>query len=235
MRVGLALAALALAFPAQAQRAVQPIIGVKRTVEALAFDPGLFFKWSWADKVRIRYRGDDWGWPVYSIAVQNGCEDEKAPLPACTERRVARMVRAPIGPRGTERPRWRGTDLVERIFRSGARSERAIKAQLDKAGLEWLEADLQACPGAMAMLASAEAAQWGPYTRPPRPDGAIVVTLHADTIEVGFEVPDGRVTWSGLGREGTPARWAYDFAALLEPCWKPAPAPTPWRRIPATY
>jgi hypothetical protein len=207
---------------------------VKRTVETLAFDPSTFFRWSWADKVRIRYRGDDWGWPVYSIAIQDGCEDENAPRPACTQRRIARMVRAPLGPRGSERPRWRGMDLIERIFRSGARGDQAVRKQLDKAGLEWLEADLQACPGAMAALARADAARWGPYTPPKRPDDGIVVTFHADTIEVGFEVPDGRVTWSGLPNEGTPARWASDLAALLEPCWRSVTAPTPWRRIPAT-
>jgi len=233
MRMGLALVALALAFPAQAQRAEQPIIGVKRTVEALAFYPSHFFEWGWADKVRIRYRGDDWGWPVYSIAVQNGCEDEKAPRPACTDRRIARMARAPIGPQGTGRPRWRGSDLVARIFKSGARGDRAIKAQLDRAGIEWLEADLQSCPGAMDMLARAETLRWGPYERPPNPDGSIVVSMHSDSVEVGFEVPDGRVTWRGLGPEGTPARWANDFATVLEPCWKPATAPTPWRRVPA--
>jgi hypothetical protein len=235
MRLGLTIAALLLAVPVHAQGSAGsnvPIELMKERVAALAFDPWGFFEWPHGNLVNIRYRGDDWGWPVYSIAIQNGCEDEQAPHPACRDRRIARMVRAPVGPRGAERPRWRGADLVSRIFATGAATDDAIRAQLDDAGIEWLEADLQSCPGAMVLLGRAEAVQWAPR-KPPKRD-EIVVTLHADTIEVGFDAFDGRVSWSGPPYDGTPSRWAIDFAAQIEPCWRPAKAPTPWRRVPAT-
>lgn len=235
MRQGFVVAALLFTLPAQAQDSAEShaaTLKMRDRVDAIAFDPYGLFAWGPTNLLNIRYRGDDWRWPVYSIAIQNGCESDQAPRPACRERRIARMVRAPIGPRGTERPRWRGADLVSRIRASGATSDDAIKDQLDKAGIEWLEADLQTCPGAMEMLRRAEDVRWGPRQPPKRDD--IVITLHADTIEVGFDVFDGRVTWSGPMHDGTPARWAHDFATLLEPCWRPGTAPTPWRRVRAT-
>ena len=230
MRLGLTIGALMVAMPAQAQ-VREPWLGVLNTVKAIAFDPGGFFERPDANLVGIRYTGDDYGWPVYSIAVRSGCRSADEPRPACYNQRIARMVRAPIGEHGAERARWRGSDLINRIVEAGATSEGAIKDQLDKVGVEWLEAELQTCSGAIEMLTRAEQARWGPYTPPPNPNGPIIVSMHADQMEVDFRVRDGRVDWRGTMHAGTAGRWADDFAKLIEPCWHPASVPTPWRRV----
>jgi hypothetical protein len=224
MRRGLTIAALMIALPAAAQsnREFDEIRRVKGMVESLAFDPATFFdqRGAWAS-IHIRQRGSDWGWPVYSIAIVDGCVVNDAPYPACIHQRLARMVRVPGA---------RGDSLVRGIRKTGAKRYAQVRTALGKAGLEWLEADLQACPGAMAALGKASAARWGPY-KDSNGNVLFVMVSHADMIEVSHTVPEGEVTWRGPALEGTPAAWANDLATALEPCWKPATAPAPWRRV----
>lgn len=106
MRIA-AVALLAMAFPAQAQTVWSPD-EVRRQVAAIAFDPSRFFDHDAEirDTIRISYAGDDQAWPVYSIAIRNRCEPGAA-APGCQHRHIARMLRAPAPPAGTERPRWR--------------------------------------------------------------------------------------------------------------------------------
>lgn len=221
MRWGLMIAALFLALPAQAQSDpdFDEKTRVKNLVEWLAFDPDLFFgSPNYFNAIRIRSSFESW--PIYSIAIVDGCAVKGAPRPACADQRLARMVRAPIGARGN--------NLVAAIRKTGARDEVQISVALDKAGLEWLEADLVACPGAMAVVGKASAVPWGPYN-----DRNTVFRMasHAEMIEVLFSVSDGDMIWRGAVFDGTPSAWAKDLATVLEPCWKPARAPAPWRRV----
>ena len=56
------------------------------------------------------------------------------------------------------------------------------------------------------------------------------MVLHADTVKVEFPDFLRRATYHGYIAEGTPAEWATKLAAVLEPCWKPAPADArPWK------
>ncbi len=201
---------------------------IRDQVAALAFDPGRFFDGSpeQFDKLTIIYTGDDRGWPVYSIAVREGCFATPVRGQRCFERRV-RMVRAPATP-DMVRPRQRGSFLIQRL---AGRGNVPINAALDRAGLEWMESDLDQCPAADAVLRSAGEIEWvARQTYARRPGEFPNIVLHADNIEVTFRTFARRATYSGYIAEGSPAPWAVRFAEALEPCWRPATAPAPWRR-----
>lgn len=201
---------------------------IRNQVAAIAFDPRRFFAGSRGqfDKLTVTYTGDDRGWPVYSIAVREGCFSTPVRGQRCFAR-LARMVRAPAPP-GTLRPRQRGSFLIQRLAERGAIS---ISAALDGAGLEWMESDLDQCPAADAVLRSAGQIEWvARQTYAPRPGELPNIVLHADNVEVTFHSFARRATYSGYVAEGSPASWAVRFAEALEPCWRPATAPAPWRR-----
>lgn len=202
-------------------------------VTELAFDPARMFDapGGFGDLVRIAYRGDDWGWPVYAITIRNGCPVGK-PEPGCQARRRARMVRAPVPPQGAERPRWRGEALVDRMWRKKLTKPAEIAGELDRSGLDWVEAELDTCPGAMAALAKATELQWiraHAVVPDPAPDLDDLV-LHADKVRVEFPFYSRQATYDGYVAPGSPGEWATRLAAVLEPCWKPLAEPPPWRR-----
>lgn len=237
-RLVLSLMLACLARPVLAQDGARPsITDLRGPVQALAFDPTTFFPSPHvADRsiIRILYTGDDYGWPVYAIAVAEGCVDaEDLRRDHCGSRLRARMVRAPAPP-GMERPRERGAYLLGRLADRGATSAPLIRAALDDLGTEWLEADLRTCAGAVAALGRASQARWTPnaVTRfdhaPTVVDYLEGLTLHADVIRVEFQQHFRRSTYIGDVGEGTPAGWANDLAAVIEPCWRPASALPPW-------
>ena len=106
---------VALSSPAWTQARTRPeIIGrVRDRVWDLAFDPNRYFVSEYGDEqvieeiITIAYTGDDYAWPVYSIAIAEGCLEGEGNGPACGARLTARMVRAPAPPDMT-RPRHRG-------------------------------------------------------------------------------------------------------------------------------
>lgn len=203
------------------------VVDVRRDVTDLAFDPARFFD-AGPDLVRMAYRGDDHGWPVWSIAIRTGCLPG-APREGCGERRLARMVRARL-PQGAERPRQRGVALVTDITGRKPADAAAVAAALDTAGVEWLEADLATCPGALEALAGAGNTRWVPDGIAPAPGQDIAIVLHADRIRVEFPDHLRAATYDGWIAPGSPAEWANRFARLIEPCWKTAAAPPPWRK-----
>jgi hypothetical protein len=157
MRV-LGFAVLALLLPATAQVQVQAqdqdqvqaqqrdFEALKQRVTDVAFDPDSFFgtQGQYFRIATIRYRGDDWRFPVYAIAISNGCILGREP--GCDARRIARMVRGTeaVPP---ERPRWRGSALIGRLGKLGSLDGPGLAKALD-ANVDWLEADLDSCPGA---------------------------------------------------------------------------------------
>lgn len=77
-------------------------------MQQLAFDPVKFFPSQYVKDhsgVRISDTGDDYGWPVYAIAVTEGCIPwENNPRDQCGSRLRARLVRAPAPPEGSRLP-----------------------------------------------------------------------------------------------------------------------------------
>lgn len=180
--------------------------------------------------IRIVYTGDDWAWPVYSIAIAEGCLEAETFSPACTSRLTARMVRSPA-PEDMQRPRERGLNLVKQLVDRRATSRSAIRASLGTLGAEWMEADLRACPGIGDVLERAAELDWVPRDiRNPGPEEEIEIVIHADSVKVDFVRYNRRSTYDGYIANGSPAEWAVELEKVLEPCWKPAQIMAPWMR-----
>lgn len=231
-------AGLALHTAAHAQARAEPaesidayierIVRLRDEVASLAFDPKTLFgdQPRASDFITIAYVGDEFGSPVYSMAIRQGCLDGEKTGRHCASRRTVRMVRAPAPP-DLSRPRERGSHLIRHLLRS----EGPLRSALDRAGLEWLEAELNDCPAAAEKFQNAGSLTWvPPELYAPHSGGMRGIVLHADQVEVTFEEPARRSTYSGYVAEGSPAEWAVQFAEALEGCWRPATAPAPWRR-----
>ncbi|HLL59687.1 MAG TPA: hypothetical protein VK391_07350, partial [Allosphingosinicella sp.] len=95
------------------------MVRLRDEVDAFAFDPKKLFgaREFGRNTVTIAYRGDEFGWPVFSMAVRRGCLAEEKMGPHCGTRRIARMVRAPAPP-NLERPRQRSWYLMQDMLRS---------------------------------------------------------------------------------------------------------------------
>lgn len=202
-------------------------------VRQVAFDPRTYFPSQYIKDrsiVRIAYTGDDYGWPVYSIAIAAGCMDgETIPRDNCASRLRARMVRAPVLP-DAARPRVQGAQLVARVRESGAESAEDVRRVLSELNLEWVEADLRTCPGALAALARSAEAAWVPVAvaDPPLRGGDLGIVLHADIVRVEVQQYARFTSYSGWIAEQSPAAWAVEMASILEPCWAPTQNPPPW-------
>lgn len=230
--LGLAVLALLTAAIAQAQTGPQEDYDtLKRRVTDVAFDPDNFFgkDGRYFRIATIRYRGDDWAFPVYAIAISNGCVVERKS--GCEARRIARMVRGTMAS-PPERPRWRGSALIGRLRKLGPLDGSALADALD-ANVDWLEADLDSCPGSRAALSSAGDARWiSPELLASKPSDDIALVLHADTIRVEFAGYLRSAIYDSYIVAGTPTAWADAFARTIEPCWKPSGAPRPWHVSP---
>lgn len=219
---------LLAAAPAEQAVSESRAIDVRNLINNAAFEPSKYFadEEVGLDLIYITYRGDDYDWPFYSIAIRNDCA--KVHTEACQLARRARMVKVPVG--ANERPRKSGSRLVGEILQQATTPQDIPKA-LDKSGLQWVEADLKACPGAMSVLAEATKSQWVQKTTvAPAKGDPIRLSLHADKVTVAFKEYLQEATYYGALYEGTPAAWADNLAKTLEPCWKPASAPAPWHQ-----
>jgi hypothetical protein len=225
---------LLAALPAQAEN--RRGFDVHKAVLAEAFDPERFFDGRYVDApvLTIRYLGDDYDYPVYAIALFKGCHDADAEGDrSCRERLQVRMIRAPYDGE-PERPRWRGTRLLEELRSRGVSSRKELLQALDDGAVEWLEADLAACPAALEHARSTGDLRWFSEPLVQEPSDNIAIVLHADTVDVRFRpnyFTDFRYT--GIVDDDLPNGWANAFAKSLETCWRPATAIRPWRRTPA--
>lgn len=207
---------------------IEKVVRLRTEAAAIAFDPKKLFddRAGGSDIVTIAYTGDDFAWPVFSIAIGRGCLHTEKKGPHCASRRVARMVRAPAPP-NLLRPRQRGSHLMQRVLRSDG----PVRAALDGAGLEWVEADLNSCPGATERWTDGNAIKWVPpevFTS--GRDELRGIVMHADNVEVAFHHFARQSRYSGYVAEGSPAQWAVDLAEALERCWLPLTAVAPWQR-----
>lgn len=209
---------------------VRPTYDYREHTRELAFDPDRFFPEQRGLAMSVRYLGDDYDYPVYAIAVREGCTDadKGEARRTCGERLIARMIRSPYDGK-PPRPRARGQRLFAAIGQSQPQSDDALIRLLDSMGLEWLEADVRKCPTAMAHLATGRDLKFSTaIDQLGKLDG---IVLHADTVS--FEVGGHKMRshFQGWLKPGSPGAWANDFATSLETCWKPSTAPVPWRVV----
>ena len=221
--------ALAVIVPSAAQGA-GPAYNFQDRTRALAFDPSRFFPERSEPAMSIRYLGDDYGYPVYAIAVRKGCTqaDQGEARRTCGGRLTARMIRSPYKGK-LPRPRARGQRLFGMIAQANPQTDEALLRLLDNTGLEWLEADIRKCPAAMTHLATGRDLK---FSSPIDQSGSWDdIVLHADTISFGMGDYLTRSRYEGWLKSGSPAAWANEFADSLETCWKPSTATVPWRII----
>ena len=215
-----------LVAPLAAQDSV-PTYDFRERTRVLAFNPARFFPERSEPAMSVRYLGDDYAYPVYTIAVRKGCtrDDQGEARRTCAERLIARMVR-PSFQGIPPRARARGQRLFGTIAREQPQSDEVLLRLLDKAELEWLEADVRQCSAAMAHLATGRDLRFSSIIDQ---TGPTEIVLHAD--KVTFEIGDHlkRSRYEGWLKPGSPGAWANDFAASLEGCWKPSTAIVPWR------
>lgn len=199
----------------------------RERTRALAFDPTRLFPEHSEPAMSVRYLGDDYAYPVYTIAVRKGCtgDDRGEARRTCGERLTARMVRSSY--QGIpQRARARGQRLFGLIARAQPQSDESLIRLLDNAELEWLEADVRQCAPAMTHLATGRDLRFSSIIDQTSPTE---IVLHAD--KVTFEISDYvmRSRYEGWLKPGSPGAWANDFALSLETCWKPSTAIVPWR------
>ena len=152
--------------------------------------------------------------PDYALAVAYQCRTRANNRYEC--RYVARMLRV----------RGPGLPLLEALARAGTQTER--NAALDRANLEWLEADMLDCeraPFAMDMVAMAD---WGPDVHYGRQ--RLEVISHPAQIRVRMTGTYATAHYEGwrLG-QGVPTAVNY-LIETLNPCWRPSSSAPPWRR-----
>lgn len=219
-----------MAVPSMAD-VVQTEYDYRERTRQLAFDPARFFPDRYVDDLfmSIRYTGDDYGYPVYSIGIRKGCttQDTGEARKSCANRLTARMVRSPFdGEPG--RARWRGQKLFGALNGKTITDDAGLGRALTEYGVQWLEADVNACAPAIAHLRTASELKF--FTTSPLPvDGDLgSIVLHADKIELLFGEYLERVRYYGMLDTGNPGSWADGFAKSLETCWRPATVMAPW-------
>ncbi len=207
---------------------------MRSTTRQLAFDPNRFFPDAYtAPLITIRYTGDDYGYPVYSLALRRGCtkEDVGDARRSCAARMVARMVRSPDPAPEDSKPtrrRWLGAALFDYLEKRKPNDEAELRNALDAYGLEWLEADVSRCDAAMAHLSTAEDISF--FADPALVDpGNLSIVLHADKIEFEFGGYITRSRYYGYAKRNSPGEWADQFVPSLDECCKPATSIAPWR------
>lgn len=198
-------------------------------VRDAAFNPRRYAP-EYGDLITINYRGDDWGWPVWSIAIERFCEHavSDAGNMMCLWRWRALAAHAPsVNAPGLRR---RGEMLVENAFAMrNAAPERSLAEILEEIGVLWREADLETCPGAREALSDAMNTHWIEQSAFAASREGIPIWMHYDTIETYFRFQPGEARYHGAIVEGTPAAWGLRMSEILEPCWRPTQAPPPWR------
>jgi len=167
---------------------------------------------------------DDYA-PAYNLAIAFRCLPS-GPAGEWQCGYQARMLRvAPTISEGT------GESLGLYWQAKEAQSASDMRGRLDRAGLQWLEADVNACPKGIFAMDSIRIADWRPdihYALQEREDREVI--MHPAEIRVMMHGSYTRSTYEGwVLANGVPAA-VRTLIETLEPCWKPGTSPLPWRR-----
>lgn len=224
---------LTAVLPAMVQESISPTPEIREWVRRAAFDPTTYFQSARAidrSSVRISHDGGGNASPGYAIAIARGCVDAET-SGDCASQLRARMVRAPMR-LAPAYPGGGGSGLFKWIGEAGVRGEEDVKRVLGEVDLEWVEADLRGCPGAVHVLTQSADAEWVPLsvTQTTPGEGWGVIVTHAENVSVEIQDFTSLTSYRGAALERNPAAWAVRMAEVLEPCWKVGSAPAPWTR-----
>jgi hypothetical protein len=203
-------------------------------VDSVAFDPRGYFGGEIRPEVTIAYRTNV-TWPVYSIAIARGCLErtvEEKPQEECLARWTARMVRAPVDPAVDEDDeRIRGRHLLDQLVERRMTNREDMLDRLNSLELEWVQADLNACPAAQPVLERLAMSNWVPEgSVEALTEDRIRIYIHPPTVELVLNGYGGTATFRGAPDGGTPESWAEELYNALEPCWGRNYARRPWER-----
>ncbi|WP_372783694.1 hypothetical protein [Phenylobacterium sp.] len=167
---------------------------------------------------------DDYA-PMYSLAIAYRC----VPTETRGQRRcgyTARLLRT-----GLMDNEGFGRSLELSGQARIATSASEMRSQLDKASLQWLEADVDACPKGIFAMDSVRVSDWRPdihFGLQDTKDREII--MHPAAIRVRMSGTYATSAYEGwVLAAGVPAA-VRQLLETLEPCWKPATAPRPWTR-----
>ena len=226
------------------------IFRVRDTLTDMAFDPLTYFpsdEYRDYPTIRILYTAHDYRWPVYAIAVFEGCiyaEGEAKTLEsknACRSNFRARVVRLKDADNPDTKRRYVARDFIDSLVANGASSRSAIRSRLNKSDIEWLEADLNECPSASQALSMLKGRDWMPSFASSltmqryvlgvkRDDGMLEISGHGDDIDTTISSGGEFFRYIGYAEENTPSEWAEQFYSSLTTCLQPAVVPAPWNR-----
>ena len=106
-----------------------------------------------------------------------------------------------------------------------------IGRTLDGSGLQWLEANVETCPGAVEAVEAVRASDWRPDPSGflPAP-GYGPLLSHAARVRVRYSGLEATARFHGWTEApGVPAA-VTGLLDTLQPCWSPSASPPPWRR-----
>lgn len=164
--------------------------------------------------------------PDYSLAIAYRC----VAFETAGERRcgyTARMLRTAA----TDDERFEKSLDIAAQSRSVSSAE-DMRERLDSASIQWLETEVDACPNGVFAMDSVRVADWRPdmhYALKPVEERQII--MHPAAIRVTMHGTYTTSTYEGwVLAAGVPAAVSH-LLQTLEPCWRPALSPRPWRRV----
>jgi hypothetical protein len=189
-----------------------------RAIDALAFTPSLYFEDDGQPRPLAYVEATLWpGRGAESVrwafAIERGCPGQLSGWRESCGRLMVRVV--------STRESW------DPYLAPTTATPSALSPYFD-ANLDWREADLESCPGAMTTLHALETVHWGWKLDE---SGFIVVGAPPDAITVKA-VSNGFATYSATEFEddGETSAWARRMLAVVQPCLKPSNVPAPWAR-----
>lgn len=192
------------------------------------FDPAKFFEDpNEHDILAGRMLGRDGVYPRYAIAVRYGdCVANETG--GCEHRLDIRFLRI-------KDPDGKLTAQIALLNRMKAAEVRtpsdARRFARRDGGLEWLETDTRACPGAFEAIEAIRKSVWTPpadHRLVEKPDDTDEIWLHVPVYEVAMSDLHARVSYRGPPYANRPSGKLDALVETLEPCWKPGRTPAPW-------
>ncbi|MDG1417044.1 MAG: hypothetical protein P8P99_04525 [Maricaulis sp.] len=197
------------------------------------FDPHQLFNESGflGITVYIEARGDDFDWPVQSVAfrIQRNPRCGEA---VCANSWSARMNRAEPPPNSNTddenfRPRRRGRHLVSAFYYlKGQEPESTADELLGQLPIEYLQASSADCPPVWEHLQTVAEQNWieerDLHTIGNTAWETPYITLHADRYNIEIaSIQSSSAAYDMVPRHGNIAGWAHELMTALENCWQP--------------
>jgi hypothetical protein len=162
--------------------------------------------------------------PGWAFAIANGCPGLAEADPTCKSDQRRPLLRAV-----TIKP----PEEIPAAYNRSPKSEAEMRGLLN-AVMNWREADLRTCPGAVEALLALDDVRWQPFDEADQAlitgqsPAQLLVIADPDTISVRAGGVMNAHAAHDMGQPGGAGAWAMTMRAVVEPCLKPTGAPPPW-------